>query len=81
MSNKTAKDEATAISSLFLRRLNALKKEPAISRNDFLISGLYENSAWVFICSEHKDVRLKDEDEAREHLKQTHSTRAKLGIT
>jgi len=67
------KDEDAKITALFSKRLAALKKEPMLVLNPFVISGLYENSQWVFICSQHKDVRLKDEDSAREHFKQPHS--------
>jgi len=77
----SSKDEETRITSLFLKRLAALKREPVLATNAFVVSGLYENATWVFICSEHKDVRMKDEDDAREHFKRAHSPRARLEIS
>ncbi len=58
---QTPKELLAKESSLFLERLASLKKEPALGTYPFLVSGLYENSEWGFVYSEHKNVCLKDE--------------------
>ena len=62
------KYKATVKTSFFMKRLNEVKRDPSISPFAGLVSGLFENSEWVFVCSEHLTGRFVDEEKLKAHF-------------
>jgi hypothetical protein len=70
--------------SEFLKRLTQAKLDPAIKPYAELVSGLFENEEWAFICSQHVAARFSNEEELKEHFRNVahkQSTRGKLQST
>jgi len=63
----------------FLKRVMKAKLDPAIRGYSDLISGLFENDHWIFVCSQHVSVRLSDEEELKEHLRTMSHSQTKFG--
>jgi hypothetical protein len=61
--------KANAKASEFLKRIKVAKLEPLIVPYADTVSGLFENSEWKFVCSEHVAGRFSDEKELYEHYK------------
>jgi hypothetical protein len=55
--------------SEFLKRISQAKLDPAIKPYADLVSGLFENDVWVFICSQHVAARFSNEEELKEHFR------------
>jgi len=68
-------DTEKAESSLFLKRVQAVKRDPTFSGFADRISGLYEKPTWVFICSEHLSGRFADEEKLKKHFEEKSHTR------
>jgi hypothetical protein len=68
-----AKDKAVTLE--FIKRIKQMKVDPAISGYGDRISGLFENSEWVFICSEHLEGRFTEEQELKKHFSENSHTR------
>jgi hypothetical protein len=48
---------------LFLTRVNEVKRDPGIKAYANLVSGLFENSQWVVVCSENVSELFPAEEE------------------
>jgi hypothetical protein len=61
-------EEKTAAAE-FHKRVMQVKRDPEFAGYAGRISGLLDKSGWTFVCSEHTSVRLKDEEELKQHFK------------
>jgi hypothetical protein len=57
-----------ARTSVFLQRVIRAKLE--LPENKYLISGLFEDSRWKFICADHPPARFADEKELKKHFEE-----------
>ncbi|MDA4111350.1 MAG: hypothetical protein OK439_02345 [Thaumarchaeota archaeon] len=67
------------ITSEFLKRIKQVKLDPAISRYADLVSGLFENGQWTFICSQHVSARFANEEELKEHFRKEAHKQSQFG--
>jgi hypothetical protein len=63
----------------FLKRLKQVKLDPEIAGYSDLVSGLFENGQWVFICSQHHDGRFSNEEELKEHFRKEKHKQSSFG--
>ena len=63
-------DKERAETSLFLKRVQAVKRDPAFAGFAGRISGLYEKPNWIFICSEHVSGRFANEEKLKKHFEE-----------
>ncbi len=63
----------------FVKRTTQVKLDPAIKGFSDLVSGLFENDQWVFICSQHVVARFSDEDELKRHFENEAHKQSKFG--
>jgi hypothetical protein len=66
--SKDSKQAERAKTSLFLQRVKQAKLD--LPANKALISGLYEDSTWKFICAEHPPARFLHEVELKKHFQE-----------
>jgi hypothetical protein len=52
--------------SLFLKRVTHAKLD--LPANNDMISGLFEDFQWKFVCSEHRPERFMDEIQLKKHF-------------
>lgn len=52
----------------FIKMLKQTKLDPAIRSYSDMVSGLYENDEWVFVCSQHLSGRFLDEKVLKRHF-------------
>jgi len=52
----------------FSKRVEKLKRDPALVLHRELVSGLFEDGHWTFVCSEHRPGRFLDEAEVTQHF-------------
>jgi hypothetical protein len=80
---RTPEEEATfnqtRKTSEFLKRVTQAKNDTAIKPYSDLVSGLFENDRWVFICSQHVAARFSNEEELKDHFKNVAHTQSKFG--
>jgi hypothetical protein len=69
----------TKKTSEFLKRIKQLKLDPAIAGYSDLVSGLFENGQWVFVCKQHIEARFSNEGELKEHFKNEVHKQSQLG--
>ena len=74
-----AKSKETSKTSQFLKRLKQVKLDPGLVGYSDQVSGLFENSEWIFVCSEHKTLRFVNEEELKEHFKNKDHKQSKFG--
>jgi methionine synthase II (cobalamin-independent) len=70
---KAALAKEKEATSKFLKRVKQAKLDLPANRD--MISGLFENSHWVFICSQHLSGRYADEQELKKHFSEKSHTR------
>jgi len=63
----------------FLKRITQIKLDPEIRGYSDLVSGLFENGQWVFICSQHVSARFSNEEELKEHFRKESHKQSKIG--
>jgi hypothetical protein len=63
----------------FLKRIKQMKLDPAISGYADLVSGLFENGQWMFVCSQHVSARFSNEEELKEHFRNEAHKQSKFG--
>ncbi len=63
----------------FLKRIKQVKLDPAIRSYSDLVSGLFENSQWMFVRSQHVSARFSDEEELKKHFKNEAHSLSKFG--
>ncbi|MFI5419978.1 MAG: hypothetical protein ACHQ1H_03335 [Nitrososphaerales archaeon] len=63
----------------FVKRITQVKLDSAIKGYSDLVSGLFENGQWMFICSQHVSARFSNEEELKEHFRNTPHTQTKFG--
>jgi hypothetical protein len=63
----------------FVKRISQVKLDPAIAGYADLVSGLFENGQWVFICSQHVSARFSNEGELKEHFRNEAHKQTKPG--
>jgi len=64
-----------AKTSVFVQRVIHVKLDLPAS-ND-LISGLFEDSRWKFICADHQSARFVDEKELKKHFEEESHTKVR----
>jgi hypothetical protein len=52
----------------FTHRVMKIKRDPELSKFSFLISGIYEESRWTFVCGKHLSGRYKTEEDLKKHF-------------
>ena len=63
----------------FVKRITQVKLDPVIKGYADLVSGLFENGQWVFICSQHVSARFSNEEELKEHFRTEAHKQSKFG--
>ncbi len=63
----------------FVKRITQAKLDPGIRGHGDLVSGLFENGQWTFICSQHVMARFTSEEELKEHFVKESHTQSKFG--
>jgi hypothetical protein len=57
-----------ARTSVFVQRVKRAKLD--LPANNDLISGLFEDSQWKFICADHIPARFEDEKQLKKHFQE-----------
>ena len=83
--SRTPEEEATfnqtRKTSEFVKRVTQAKLDPVIKPYADLVSGLFENDTWVFICSQHVAGRFSNEEELKDHFRNVAHRQSKFGIS
>jgi hypothetical protein len=83
LGTRTPEEEAefnqTRNTSEFVKRVAQAKLDPAIRPSGDLVSGLFENNRWVFICSQHAEGRFANEEELKGNFRSVAQRQSKFG--